>query len=178
MKRLLVLALFGVFPFPLLFLGAVLAVASEHDPLLLAPTSADVAALLEHPHVSLSVNARADLEAGIVDERIVSLLVWMAERHTITVGVFKTGHHKYVRGSERVSNHYYGRAADIGIVDGMAVSRSNASARTIVLDLTGIESLLRPPEVGHPFGDISFPGGFTDDDHLGHIHIGYEHEGG
>lgn len=45
--------------------------------------------------VVLTPNARSDLEAGAVDLGWFSLLAWVAERHTVTISVFKTGHNKY-----------------------------------------------------------------------------------
>jgi hypothetical protein len=128
--------------------------------------------LLRNPRVILTPHARADLEADVVDQRLVSLLAWVAQRHTISVSVFKTGHSKYTR-SGRVSHHYYGRAADIFFVDGMAVSSSSVPARQLVLEIAASTGPMRPDELGHPFGSIGFPGGFTDADHADHIHIGY-----
>lgn len=129
--------------------------------------------LLRNPRVVLTPNARADLEAGAVDPRLVSLLAWVAERHTISITVFKTGHSKYTR-SGSISNHYVGRGADIFIVDGRPVSASNAAARAVVLEVARLEGQLRPSELGHPFGALGFPGGFTDVDHADHLHIGFD----
>jgi hypothetical protein len=134
---------------------------------------AGTADLLNNPRVVLTPRARGDLEAGIVDARLVSLLAWISERHAIGISVFKTGHAKYVRGTNRISNHYYGRAADIFSVDGAPVSRSSFSGRQLVLAVASVEGPLRPSEVGHPFGDIRFSGGFSDADHSRHIHLGY-----
>ena len=129
--------------------------------------------LLRNPRVILTPHARADLEAGAVDSRLVSLLSWIAERHTISITVFKTGHSKYTR-SGSVSNHYYGRGADIFFVDGQPVTSSSASARRVVIDLSELTGSLRPTELGHPFGAIGFPGGFTDADHRDHLHVGFD----
>ena len=129
--------------------------------------------LLRNPRIILTPQARADLEAGIVDRRLVSLVAWITQRHTITITVFKTGHSQYTR-SGNLSLYYAGRAVDIFIVDGTPVSYANSSARDIVLEITQVESPLRPSEVGHPFGAIGFPGGFTDADHRDHIHIGID----
>ena len=129
--------------------------------------------LLRNPRVVLTPNARADLEAGTVDSRLVSLLAWVAERHTISITVFKTGHSKYTR-SGSISNHYFGRAADVFFVDGSPVSSSSSSARRIVLEVARLQGPLSPDELGHPFGAIGFPGGFTDADHADHVHIGFE----
>jgi hypothetical protein len=129
--------------------------------------------LLRDPRVVLTPNARADLEAGAVDARLVSLFAWVANRHTITITVFETGHSKYTR-SGSVSNHYLGRAADIFFVDGPPVSSANKMAEQLVLELAGLSGPLRPSELGHPFGAIGFPGGFTDADHDDHIHVGFD----
>ena len=129
--------------------------------------------LLRNPRVILTPHARADLEAGAVDSRLVSLLSWIAERHTISITVFKTGHSKYTR-SGNVSHHYHGRAADIFFVDGRPVSSASPSARRVVTEMAGLQGHLRPTELGHPFGAIGFPGGFTDADHADHLHIGFD----
>jgi DNA-binding CsgD family transcriptional regulator len=73
-----------------------------------------------------------------------------------------------------ISNHYYGRGADIFIVDGAPVTASNAAALEALLEMAKIEHGLRPDELGHPFGAIGFPGGFTDADHDDHIHVGFD----
>ncbi len=129
--------------------------------------------LLRNPRVVLTPNARADLEAGAVDPRLVSLLAWVAERHTVSITVFKTGHSKYTR-SGSVSNHYFGRGADIFIVDGDPVSSWNDAAREVVLEVAGTHGAVRPTELGHPFGALGFPGGFTDSDHADHIHVAFD----
>lgn len=135
---------------------------------------AAAADLLHSPQVILTPHARADLEVGIVDQRLVSLLTWIAQRHTITITVFKTGHGKYTR-SGRVSHHYYGRGADIFFVDGLSVSSSSKLARHLVLEIAALAGPMRPDELGHPFGSIGFPGGFSDGDHKEHLHLGFNH---
>jgi hypothetical protein len=103
----------------------------------------------------------------------VSLLSWIAERHTISITVFKTGHSKYTR-SGNVSLHYTGKAADIFFVDGEPVSAASSAARELVDQLAGLSGSSRPTELGHPFGAIGFPGGFTDADHRDHIHVAFD----
>jgi Transglycosylase SLT domain len=134
---------------------------------------ADTAQVLNNERIVLSPRARGDLQNGVVDPRLVSLLAWISERHTIDVTVFKTGHSKYTR-SGSVSNHYLGRGADIFSVDGRPVDAFNRAALSVVLELASVRGVLRPDEFGHPFGPIGFPGGFTDADHDDHVHIGYD----
>jgi len=157
------------------YVNEVLRLAADYGVISLPDGVAYAAAsdLLRNPRVVLTPNARADLRAGAVDQRLVSLLAWIAERHTISVTVFKTGHSKYTR-SGNVSLHYYGRGADIFIIDGTPVSYTNSAAREVVLEIAKVDGPLRPSELGHPFGAIGFPGGFTDADHRDHIHVGFE----
>lgn len=157
------------------YVAQVLSLAASYGVIGPAPgvAYAGTADLLTNPHVVLTPNARVDLEAGIVDQRLVSLLSWIAQRHSISITVFQTGHSKYTR-SGNISLHYYGAAADIFFVDGEPVSVANDAAQALVLNLARMEEPLRPDELGHPFGAIGFPGGFTDVDHRDHLHIGFE----
>lgn len=129
--------------------------------------------LLNNPRVTLTSNARADLEAGVVDSRIVALLDALSRRYVLGITVFKTGHSMRTR-SGSISNHYYGRAVDIFFVDGAPVSSSSPSALGVVASLAVIRGQLRPDEVGHPFAEFRFAGGFSDADHRDHVHIGLE----
>jgi hypothetical protein len=157
------------------YVSQVLTLASTYaDYSLPGVAAAGTIDVLQNPRVTLTPQARADVETGVVDHRILSVLVWIAQRHTIAISVFKTGHSEYVEGTDRISNHYFGRAADIFLVDGAPVSARNAAARDVVLELAGLHGPLRPDELGHPFGAIGFPGGFTDADHADHIHIGFD----
>ena len=129
--------------------------------------------LLNNPRVTLTSNARADLEAGVVDARIVALLDAISRRYTIGISVFKSGHSMRTR-SGSISNHYYGRAVDITFVNGSPVSYLNLEARQVVVSLAAIQGDLRPDELGHPFADLQFVGGFSDAHHATHIHIGFD----
>ena len=157
------------------YVNEVLSLASSYGVISLPDgvAHASIKDLLRNPRVVLTPYARADLEAGIVDPRLVSLLSWIAERHTISITVFKTGHSQYTR-SGSVSLHYLGGGADIFMVDGAPVSVVNLRARSVVLEMASLEGSSRPDELGHPFGSIGFPGGFTDGDHADHIHIGFD----
>ncbi|MDQ3876989.1 MAG: lytic transglycosylase domain-containing protein, partial [Actinomycetota bacterium] len=135
-----------------------------------AGTATDI---LNNPRIALSRSARADVLAGAVDRRVLGLLAAISTKYSIGVSVIKTGHSKYVEGTNRVSNHYYGRAADISIVDGEPVSSKNEDALSLVLALGTLRGVLRPDEVGDPFSDIRFPGNFSDAAHQDHIHVGF-----
>ena len=137
------------------------------------PAAAEAAGrVLAEPAITLDDRARADLEAGRVDARLSALLLEAAARTPISVTVLQTGHSYYtVHGT--VSNHSFGRAVDIGVVDGAAVDASNAAARDLALALGQLDEPLRPTEIGTPWA-IDEPGYFTDGDHHDHLHIGYD----
>ena len=67
-------------------------------------------------------------ERDAADRRVISLLAAAATAHRIEVSVIKTGHGMYVAGTNRVSNHYFGRAVDIVAVDDVEVGPTNQAA--------------------------------------------------
>ena len=131
--------------------------------------------LLGDPRVVLSDNARADLRNGLVDPRLISLLSRLAETYQLEISVFSTGHGRFVKGTTKVSNHVYGRAADITSVNGTEVSGTNEAARALAQFLVAIDPSIRPTEVGGPWDVDNGEGvGFTDAAHLAHLHVGYD----
>ena len=136
--------------------------------------SGNVAELVNHPNLILTPEARGDILSGGTDPRLIALLAASASKHRIAVSVIRTGHDQFVRGTERVSNHYLGRGVDIVEVDGMAVSASNDAALDLALLILTSDAALRPGEFGSPWPELAqFPGGFADDDHRGHLHLGW-----
>lgn len=136
-------------------------------------SGADAQALLANPRIQFAPRARQDLAEGMIDARLVALLSAATTRHTLHVLVFSTGHSKYVAGTNRVSNHWCGQAADVHIIDGQAVSRTSPPARMLVDWLRSLPDEVRPNEVGQPWADVVGGGFFTDASHQGHVHIGY-----
>ena len=153
--------------------------AAESGPLPL-PEVGDRAALaravLSHPNLELRPEAEADVKAGRGDPRVLAVLLALAERFSLAgVGPLISGHSYYVAGTSRPSNHAFGRAVDIGTVEGEPVSPSNGAARAAVLALASLPAPLRPDELGSPFADLSeLPGLFSDEDHQDHLHLGYD----
>ncbi|HVM15932.1 MAG TPA: lytic murein transglycosylase [Egibacteraceae bacterium] len=134
----------------------------------------DRAALLDNPRLTLYPGGRADIAAGRIDPRVLDLLALLTQQHEITVVSLQTGHSMNVAGTNRVSNHFLGRAVDIAAIDGERVSATSPRARALVTWLASLEGPQRPREVGSPFADMrSQPGHFTDAMHMGHVHIGW-----
>ncbi len=141
----------------------------------LQPTPAKAADLVANPNIRLTPEATGDLLAGAVDARVVQTLTAVTARHRIAVSVFEASHSMFVNGTDRVSNHYYGRAVDIYEVDGVPVSASNDAALELAVSLLTANSSLRPDELGSPWPELAqFAGAFSDADHVDHLHLGWQ----
>jgi putative modified peptide len=136
------------------------------------PPSPEVQSLLRNNQVTFDANGIADMKAGRMDPRIVSVLTAISQDHKITVSAMISDHDRTTSGGS-VSNHYYGRAADIAVVDGQAVNPGNSAAREIATALSSLPASIRPTEVGSPW---ALPGtaDFTDGAHQNHLHIAYD----
>ncbi len=138
-----------------------------------AAPPADVDALLRHPGLELTPQARSDMAAGRVDSRVVQLLGLILQDHDIAISVLRSGHSKYVAGTSRVSKHYRGLAMDIWKVDGAPVRAGHAPSFALAARLGTLQGPLRPGEIGSPFTQlVGRPGYFTDAGHQRHIHVG------
>lgn len=142
--------------------------------------TADVEQLLAHPGFATSPHAAADLEAGVVDPRLVGLLWTMVEDlgYQLYASPFVAGHSRCVGGGPddqpgcSESHHWHGRAIDISVVNGAAVRATNPAARQLtdwLASLADIEEL--SITVGSPWGDYVEPGFFTDAAHADHLHL-------
>lgn len=134
------------------------------------------AAVLDHPGIHLTANAKHDVEAGAVDARVLQLLLMLAEGFELgPVGPLISGHSHFVKGTSRVSNHVYGRAVDILGVNGAPVSPTNSAARDAMQAILDWPHSMQPDELGGPW--IVRAGArstFTNADHQDHIHAGWD----
>lgn len=144
----------------------------------LAVIPGDASTLLAHPNVSIDPRARDDLEAGVIDARVIATLTTAADRgFVLGIGVMKTGHSKFIRGTTTISNHWYGRAVDIHSVNGAPVTAANTDAWLLAWFLLSLPQPVRPDGLGHPWGSdpalLGQAGSFSDADHADHLHVGY-----
>ena len=131
---------------------------------------------LSHPRISWRPEGRADVLAGRIDPRVLQVLLYLAERHEVgPVGPLITGHSYYVAGTNTPSNHAFGRAVDIAVIDGAAVSVANPGARDAMHMVLHLPPSLIPDELGGPWLLPHPPGVsvFTED-HGDHLHIGWD----
>ncbi len=132
------------------------------------------AMVLSNPRIHLSSYAAGDVAAGRIDPRVLEVLLVLAERFDLgSVGPLITGHSYYVAWTTTPSNHAFGRAVDISVIDGQAVSIYNPAAREAMQLILRLPPLL-PDELGGPW--LLYHAGvrtFTRDHH-DHIHIGWD----
>ena len=130
--------------------------------------------LLASNAIAFSPQAADDVAHGVADRRLVELLAWIAERHQIVVTVIKTGHPRFVTGTHKVSNHWYGRAASISEVDGQAVAPGSTSAAALWDQLQAVPRALRPDEIGAPWSVPGDPRVFSGPGEQAEIHVGFD----
>jgi Transglycosylase SLT domain len=116
-----------------------------------------------------------DLDSGAIDPRVVGLLGAITQSHQITISSLRSDHSMYtVEGG--VSNHYYGRAMDIAVVDGVSCTDTapTSPCAQLATTLSQLPSPAMPTELIYCF-DVDGPGpAFARSDHCDHIHAGYD----
>ena len=136
--------------------------------------AADVVA---NPRIELPHSAIWDIYRGEVEDRVLSLMLQLAERYRYSVTVIKSGHPPHVFGTVHVSNHTAGRGVDIWEVDGQPVTAQRddmeSSAYRLVREVFDAGVV---PEIGSPWDFDKGPRSFTNDVHLDHIHLAYDAE--
>ncbi|HZD17561.1 MAG TPA: hypothetical protein VE669_05420 [Actinomycetota bacterium] len=134
------------------------------------------AMVLSNPHIHLASLAAGDVAEGRVDSRVLQVLLYLSERHDLgSVGPLISGHSYYVAGTTSPSNHAFGRAVDISVIDGEAVSVYNSGARDAMQMVLTLPAPMLPDELGGPWllAHPSSVAVFTRD-HGNHLHIGWD----
>ena len=162
------------------------------------PGSTGVRKLLEDPNFGATPQAASDLEAGIVDQRLVATLRALTEERRICVEAFKEGHYflpgvpdgpripeGYGKAGGLPNTHYYGRAADVWWVGGKPVEGNATDPNVLEVGriLAGIpperrpDQIIGPPRWAKALGYGRERGWILAPDqlelHKDHIHIGY-----
>ena len=94
------------------------------------------------------------------------------QRHVMTRCV--QPHPKFVAGTSKVSNNWYGRATTITWVDGKAVAPGSSAARVLWQQLRTAPASIRPIEIGAPWADPANPRYYSGADAMNLIHIGFD----
>jgi hypothetical protein len=133
------------------------------------------AMVLSNPRIGLSSLAAGNVAAGRIDPRVLEVLLVLAGRFDLgSVGPLISGHSYFIAGTTTPSNHSFGRAVDISVIDGQAVSIYNPTAREALELILSLRPPLVPDELGGPWL-LSHAGVRTfTQDHHDHIHIGWD----
>ena len=125
-------------------------------------------AVLGDARIVLPGAARADVLSGAVDDLVLDALTRLAQRWTLDVHVFTSGHPLHVFATDRVSNHSRGLAVDVWALDGIpVVDRARSPWREVLVAAAdvGASELGGPEDLGkRPF--------FSDQVHQDHLHVG------
>jgi hypothetical protein len=133
------------------------------------------AMVLSNPRIHLSSYAAGDVAAGRIDPRVLEVLLVLAERFDLgSVGPLITGHSYYVAGTTTPSNHAFGKAVDISVIDGQAVSIYSSAAREAMQLVLRLAPPLLPDELGGPWPLYHAGVRTFTRDHHDHIHIGWD----
>lgn len=141
-----------------------------------ASIEVSVEAVLRNPRITLSPVQRADLARGLVDSRVVALLAWIGSRHAIVVTALRSDH-SYLTVEGNPSNHAFGRAIDVGAVDGESCTGTRrGSCGLLALELAQIQGPLHLTELIYCFDPDGPASGdaIAKADHCDHIHAGYD----
>jgi hypothetical protein len=133
------------------------------------------AMVLSNPRIELSSLAAGDVAAGRIDPRVLEVLLVLAERFDLgSVGPLISGHSYFVAGTTTPSNHSFGRAVDISVIDGQGVSIYNPAARAAMQLVISLQPPLVPDELGGPWPMYHAGVRTFTQDHHDHIHIGWD----
>ena len=133
------------------------------------------AMVLSNPRIELSSLAAGDVAAGRIDPRVLEVLLVLAQRFDLgSVGPLISGHSYFVAGTTTPSNHSFGRAVDISVIDGQAVSIYNPAAREAMELILSLQPPLLPDELGGPWPMYHVGVRTFTQDHHDHIHIGWD----
>jgi hypothetical protein len=116
-----------------------------------------------------------DLTTGAIDPRIVALIGAITQEHELTLSALRSDHSELTT-SGYVSNHFYGRAMDIAVVDGVSCTDTSPDAPCgeLAHSLSQLTGPLHPTELIYCY-DVDGPGpAFALPDHCDHVHVGFD----
>jgi hypothetical protein len=130
--------------------------------------------VLHSPRLDVYAGGRDDVAAGRIDVRVLTTLLYLAERYdSVTVSCLITGHSP-LTSSGNPSLHAVGRAVDISAVNGIPITgHQNPGGITehVLRHVLVLPDELQPSELISLF-DLGGPS-FALPDHYDHIHIGF-----
>lgn len=134
--------------------------------------------VLKDKRITIYDGGRDDIEAGIIDPRLLVTMRFLANRfNTLSISSLVSGHGVYTS-SGNISLHAYGQAMDIASLDEEIINAStqakNGKTWHAVQDILMLPDSIQPKELISlwDMGGASF----ALSDHNDHIHVGFDRE--
>jgi hypothetical protein len=136
--------------------------------------------VLADERIKVSDCDRFEIRTGQIDRRLLAALAYLSSQgFRLTITSMLCGRHGSITTSGNVSNHSYGNAADIALINGVPVL-GNQGPGSITEDLLRTVLRLQGTLVPDELISLQELGGpsFAMSDHADHVHIGYSPVGG
>jgi murein DD-endopeptidase MepM/ murein hydrolase activator NlpD len=147
---------------------------------LLLPKEMLARRVLADENIEVSDCDRFEIRAGQIDRRLLAALAYLSSQgFRLTITSMLCGRHGSITTSGNISNHSYGNAADIAMINGAPVL-GNQGPGSITEDLLRAVLRLQGTMVPDELISLQELGGpsFAMSDHADHVHIGYSPVGG
>ena len=133
--------------------------------------------VLTDPHIEIYACGREDIRAGLVDQRVLATLEYLAASGLRpTVSSLECGH-SYLTASGNVSEHSSGNAVDIAAINGVPIA-GNQGAGSIteitIQRLLSLQGSMKPHQIISLMTFAGTDNTYSMPDHADHIHIGWE----
>ncbi|MDX6669060.1 MAG: hypothetical protein QOK04_2440, partial [Solirubrobacteraceae bacterium] len=133
--------------------------------------------VLSDPRIQIYDCGRQDIQAHVIDRRVLAMLEFLtANGLKPYVSTLKCGHSYYVAGGGAVSEHTYGDAADIAMINGIPIigHQGKGSITDITIRrLLTLQGTMQPNQI---ISLMDYPGvsyAWSQGDHADHIHVGF-----
>jgi hypothetical protein len=132
--------------------------------------------VLANPHIEIYTCGREDIQAGLVDQRVLATLELLAAAGLRpTVSSLECGH-SYLTASGNVSHHSSGNAVDISAINGVPIAGNQGPGSITEITIQRILTLQGSMKPDQIISLMTFAG--TDNtysmaDHADHIHVGW-----
>ena len=134
--------------------------------------------VLSDPHITIYDCGRQDIQTHVIDRRVLALLEFLsASGLRPYVSTLKCGHSYYVAGGGMVSEHTYGDAVDIAMVNGIPISGHQGPGSITDITERRIMTLQGSMQPNQLISLMTYPGvsyAWAQGDHADHIHVGFQ----
>jgi hypothetical protein len=134
--------------------------------------------VLSDPHIQIYDCGRRDIETHVIDRRPLALLEFLsASGLRPYVSTLKCGHSYYVAGGGMVSEHSYGDAVDIAMINGIPMSGHQGPGSITDIAVRKILTLQGSMQPNQVITLMDYPGvsyAWAAGDHADHIHVGFQ----